>query len=118
MQEPPQRPVIYGSVVNQHCPQFITWFAENEEALPLNECPVALGKDRRKFSQMRNRSLGIFIAFIDIDGPLISADEPSIRQHAGFGTRRGDHFAGQFLEIVEATRTDQQFNPPEYVSLS
>ena len=72
--------------------------------LPLKERPVALGKERHKLSQIRNRRLGTSIAFVDIDRPLISADEPSIPQHAGFGTRRNDHFAGQFLESSRHSR--------------
>ena len=104
---PPSRPSTTNCIMNSRRRQFATWFAENEEALPLNERCIALGEDRHKFSQMRHRRLGIVVAFVDIDRSLISVDESLIRQYTVLGTRRGDHFAGQYLEIVETTKSDR-----------
>ena len=86
--------------------------------LALDGDPGILGQSIDLQSRCPPNGREVFLQSSHMDRLPVIADEALIGEDTALGPRRGDHFAGQGLELVEAARPDGQLDPPGYLHCS
>src|ERR1700730_874699 len=96
----------------EHCFQLGTRISKHGESLALDQRAKPTRKPFRECLQVRNRSGGIGVSFVDMDDLTIFAHKALVTQNAGLTSRHGHHLAGQCSEIAELPRFDSQLDAP------